>query len=87
MRGGTRVVADDLRVCSDCAQVIANGEISDGTDRGDRTAAAQVAVWGADAIGLVLAGTDDGPDPFSTAPCDGCGSTLAGERWDAAVIR
>lgn len=80
-----RVIADELLVCGDCAQVIANGEIDDGTDRGDEIAALQVEVWGADAWGLVLGDTDDMVD-FSTRRCDGCGTYLAGERFPAAVL-
>lgn len=79
------IIADDLLVCGECAQIISNGEISNGTNRGDEIAAAQVAVWGTDAGGLVLSGTDD-PHEFSKRQCDGCGTYLAGERFDAAVL-
>lgn len=78
-----RVIADELEVCEDCAQSIANGE---GTDELSRR---QVALWGADAWGLVLACGDEDEDTcptFSTRPCDGCGSTLAGSRHLAAVL-
>jgi hypothetical protein len=83
------VIADDLKVCVDCVQVIANGEINDGTDRGDEVAAAQVAIWGDDAIGLVLTGSIDDPGGelgFYWSSCDGCGSTLGGDRHAAAVL-
>ena len=79
------VAYDDLRVCGECAQILANGEIRDGReDDGASVAAAQVEQWGELARGLVLTG--DEPTPFSKAQCDGCGTTLAGERWDAAVL-
>lgn len=75
----------DLDVCDDCAQVIANGEINDGTDRGKDVADAQVRVWGLDAVHLVLACGENCSESFSWAPCDGCGSTLGGNRHPASV--
>lgn len=75
----------DLEVCDDCAQVIANGEINDGTDRDKEVADAQVRVWGSDAVHLVLACGEDCSESFSWAPCDGCGSTLGGNRHPASV--
>lgn len=86
------IIASDLWVCTDCAQIIANGEIRDGReDDGQSVADAQVAVWGELAIGLVLDyGEDEDEDnyviAFSAAPCDGCGELLASERMRAAVI-
>ena len=75
-----------LQVCGHCAQVIANGDISDGTDRGERVAAAQVAHLGADAARLVLACDGSECDDFSSSPCGACGETLAGERHGAAIL-
>lgn len=80
------IIADGLEVCGNCAQIIANGEINDGTDAGERTAAAQVGIWGKDAIGLVLDYDADFEPYFSYSSCDGCGSTLGGDRWPAAVL-
>ena len=79
------IIADDLHVCGSCAQVIANGEINDRTDEGDRIVALQVEIWGNDAWGLILDDTDDMVD-FSTRRCDGCGTYLAGERFPAVVL-
>lgn len=81
-----KIIAGELEVCSDCAQIIANGEINDGTDTGERTADAQVAKWGDDARGLVLADHEGFEPYFSWSDCDGCGSTLGGDRWPAAVL-
>jgi hypothetical protein len=76
------VVADGLEVCTDCALMIANGEGSE--DHARKVSS----VWGADAIGLVLTCSDeDCSPPFSWSRCDGCGSTLGGDRHEAAVIR
>lgn len=80
------IIADELKVCVDCAQIIANGEIDDGTDRGQIVADLQVQIWGADAFGLVLSGDLDEEPHFSWSSCDGCGSTLGGDRFDAAVL-
>lgn len=74
-------VYTDLSVCADCAMLIANGEDSDGV--AERVAER----WGDLAVHLVLScsGCDD--CGFSWASCDGCGSTLGGDRHAAAVIR
>ena len=81
------VVTDGLRVCVDCALLIANGEVtdSDGNDIAEQVAERQVAVWGNDARWLVL--TDYDEPFFSWSDCEGCGSTLGGDRMLAAVIR
>jgi hypothetical protein len=78
-------VSHDLDVCSDCRQLIANGDIEDGTDTGERVAAAQVQIWGPLAWNMVLSGTEDEPR-FMTSECDGCGETAHGDRWYASII-
>lgn len=79
-----KIIADNLSVCSDCVHIIANGEITDGReDEGQSVAEAQVSLWGDDAIGLALTGEDAG---FSWSACDGCGSTLAGDRHEAVCF-
>jgi hypothetical protein len=82
------VTHDDLSVCDDCAMMLANGELGMGDESADRAHAERIAAEWAGVPGtLVLAcGDDDGCDGFHTAPCDGCGSTLAGSRHAAAVI-
>jgi len=84
----TAILYDNLMVCDECALVIANGEIDDGTDRGQQIADAQVEQWGELAIGLTLACGDDEDecDYFSWRRCDGCGSTLGGGRHKAVVF-
>lgn len=73
----------ELSVCSDCIQIIANGEIDDGTDAGDRCADRQVAVWGSAVRHLVAGSAELG---FSWADCDGCESGLAGDRHQAYAL-
>lgn len=77
-------VTHDLAVCTDCVQIIANGEISDGTDTGDQVAAAQVVKWGDLAAHMVLGDTDE--PWFSWSSCDGCGSPLGGDRFNAHIL-
>lgn len=61
-----------LEICVDCLFYLANGEVTDG-EGNDITAAhgaAIASVWG-----------DAERDPwFSWSSCDGCGSTLGGDR-------
>jgi hypothetical protein len=79
------VDADNLEFCVDCVQAIANGE---GTDAHTE---AMVAIWGAGpngVIGLVLdLPIDEDFAPwFSWSRCDGCGSTLGGDRYPGAHL-
>lgn len=78
------IVTHDLDVCTDCRQLIANGDIEDGTDTGERVAAAQVQIWGPLAWHMVLGDTDE--PWFSMSDCDGCGSVLGGDRYHAHII-
>ena len=83
--------ADNLEFCTDCVQIIANGEVtgSDGNDITNRINAAQVEIWGQGidgALGLVLTCPDDCEGWFSWSPCDGCGSTLGGDRHPGAHL-
>lgn len=75
---------DSLAVCEDCAQIIANGEISAYEDNGAAVAAAQVAQWGEHAAHLVLGDLEG--SWFSWESCEGCGSTLGGERHSACIL-
>ena len=72
------VTHDDLLVCTDCVQLIANAEGT--TDLAERVARR----W-PDAH-LVLAGDLDTEAEFSHRTCDGCGDTLAGDRFPAAGL-
>jgi hypothetical protein len=68
------VTHDGLAICVDCVMLIANGE---GTDE---HCALVTARWGAR---LVLACEDDCEGWFSWRDCDGCGSSLGGDRHAA----
>lgn len=74
----------DLSVCSDCIQIMANGEINDGTDRGEQCADGMVRVWGDDARHLVPGDEELG---FSHSDCEGCGSPLGGDRHRAHLVK
>lgn len=86
--------ADNLEFCDDCVQAIANGE---GTDAHTE---AMVAIWGTGpngVVGLVLSSRckecidEECMDEeescegwFSWSRCDGCGSSLGGDRYPGA---
>jgi hypothetical protein len=78
-------ITEDLSVCLDCAGMIANGELGTGDENADREHAEKmVAVWGEGTdgvLGLVLNSDDEGH--FSWRRCDGCGSSLGGDRIGA----
>lgn len=72
-------------VCVDCVQVIANG-----VETSEQAAAAErmATIWSA--IGYLVLRFDD-PDNdfelgFSHYACDGCGSSLGGDRFAADVV-
>jgi len=79
------ILIDELWVCSDCAQIIANGpggmDLSEEEENrivealGDR-------YWVLDYDSETGAGIDD----FSRRQCDGCGSHLGGSRHRAVVF-
>jgi hypothetical protein len=74
----TAVTHDGLQVCTDCADVLANGGENVEPSHADTMSAEWAGVPGQ----LVLACTDDEEDcpTFTSRPCDGCGSRLAGSR-------
>lgn len=85
----TEYDATELSVCSDCIQLLANGEINDGEDTAEKCAAGQARVWGDDVTHLVPGGgseDDDGDRGFSWQSCDGCGSNLGGDRFQAFAV-
>ena len=69
-------MGDDLVICTDCVQLIANAEGTD--DLADRVARR----W--PDTHLVVAGGPETEAEFSRRACDACGSTLAGDRYPAA---
>lgn len=78
----TQAEAVDLKICVDCLQMIANGEGPEGHE------AAMTAHLGEGAdvtLGcLDPECDDDGTEGgFSWSSCDGCGSTLGGDRFHA----
>lgn len=85
------VDADNLEFCTDCVMLIANGEVfnSEGRDIAQEVSDRQVAIWGEGingVLGLVLACPEDCDGWFSWSQCDGCGSTLGGDRHPGAHL-
>jgi hypothetical protein len=80
-----RVIADNLWVCVDCIQFIANGELPDDSKRSTAIIAGHErelpAIW-------VNGGSELPTDQreFSWRPCACCGSKLGGDRYPAALI-
>jgi hypothetical protein len=78
-------ITTGVAVCQDCAMMLANGELGQGDDTADRIHAERIAKrW---SVGeLVLDCGEDCEGWFSWTECDGCGSTLGGDRHPAAYI-
>jgi hypothetical protein len=81
------ITHDNLSVCTDCTMMIANGELGQGDEAAEAVhVAAMVTLWGEGSAGvmsLVLNCDDDCEGHFSWQRCDGCGSTLGGDRHPA----
>jgi hypothetical protein len=73
----------ELSVCVDCVQLLANGEINDGTDAAERCADGQLRVWGPELKHMTLGGEELG---FSHESCNGCGNVLGGDRFRAWMM-
>jgi len=82
MNGGDMI---PLAVCVDCLQVAANG----------RDAGAEYAPGHSEAYAVAVAANGGEPVPafdeerghwFSWSPCQFCGSTLGGDRFDAVLV-
>lgn len=69
---------DEIEICQDCLFILANGEGP------DDVAEALAKRW---PVGTITLGRITDPDDpegfFSSSPCDGCGSTLGGDRYYA----
>lgn len=85
----TEFETHELAVCTVCLHLLANGEYNDGTDAAEVASAGMVRIWGDDARHLVPGGgrdDDDGERGFSWCSCDGCGSPLGGDRYQAYAL-
>jgi len=75
-------MADMLKisVCMDCIMLLANGEVCDGNgdDIADTVAAQIQGIW--EDVRLIPGGDDLG---FSWQDCQGCGTRLGGDRFEA----
>lgn len=88
----------DVDICTDCLMMIANGEIEDADVARNQQVAEEIArIW--DGYHLVPGSLNHGPDNhptdddcpcseswFSWSDCEGCGSTLGGDRHHAVAI-
>lgn len=70
----------ELAVCSDCIQLLANGDSGESTSR---AAEGMRRAWGDLAVHLVVGDEDFG---FSVDRCDGCGAEGGGERFGAVAV-
>ena len=78
----------DLAVCGDCLSLLANGTVSDDLDgAADEAHAARMdAQWPDVEITLgSVEPTDNDGLGFSWSACQGCGSTLGGDRYAATA--
>lgn len=73
----------ELEVCTMCIHLLANGEYDDGTNAVVIVADGIRRTWGANVSHLVPGSSDLG---FSWSSCDGCGSTLGGNRHEASAL-
>ena len=71
------ITHDGLELCVDCLIMVANGE---GTKEHAHIMAKR---WG---YSLVMSCEEDCEGYFSWASCDGCGSTLGGDRHPAIAF-
>ena len=80
-------VHNEIEVCSDCVQLIANGEMPvDNTGaQDDAMLAAIQSNWGELAVNICLGDTEE-YNEFSWSACDCCDSRLGGARYPAVVL-
>jgi hypothetical protein len=81
---------DELSVCGDCIDAIANDDFTaldyhySGEESAKRMRQIKRGITYLSTLGQLCAG--DLESEFSTAPCDCCGSRLAGERHAVTVL-
>lgn len=76
----------EISVCVDCCLLFETGEVhdADGNDITADVAGGVMSNWG-EASGRIVMSSDDEPG-FSWSKCEGCGSTLGGDRMKAVVL-
>jgi hypothetical protein len=83
-----KLIAKDIRVCSDCLSWIANGETGD--DETNKRCAQGVetllAYYEVDKGEVVPAGDENEDGFFSWCECDCCRNGLGGNRYLAAIL-
>lgn len=81
-------VTNEHMVCDDCRMVIANADYSGLSllDEPEGEQRAQEINRGLDKLGHVYPGDATRDDEFSSAPCDCCGTTLAGARHHCVTL-
>ena len=76
-----KTVALDLSVCLVCIHLLANGEFNDGTDAAEVCAAGIARLWGSEPPWNLVPGSEE--FGYRTSPCEGCGDTMHGDRFEA----
>lgn len=80
-------ITHEFLVCDDCVQIIANAATSEDTGSGSTDVAAEALAKNWPGVSLALASTDeDDHIDFSSTPCGGCDTTLAGGRTPAVAF-
>jgi|21_taG_2_1085346.scaffolds.fasta_scaffold03347_7 ribosomal protein L37AE/L43A len=81
---------DNIKVCVDCLQYIANGEFYYGQEDYDKELEEMEKVqqeFNALKQRVFLDCSEDAEDGFSIYPCGHCGSHLAGNRYKATLVQ
>lgn len=82
-----RVIDDNFMVCADCIMVIANGDWSGlefYEERSKRAAEIENGIENTE--GEIVPGDSENDREFSKAPCECCGSPLAGTRHHCVLL-
>lgn len=76
-----------IEVCIDCVTLLANGEVTDslGEDITFEHAAKVERTWGTARLTLGSVDEEEREPWFSSLPCKGCGTALAGDRTYATA--
>lgn len=73
----------DVKLCSDCVYRDANGD--DGEAPTDYEGL--LPEWSGYVFSMIRNGHGDAECFFGKSPCDGCGTGLAGDRWDYRAVQ
>jgi hypothetical protein len=80
------MLIDNLRVCVDCAMLIANGDARSGMDSATEARCRAGIAKESTVGGIWFLSGEDSEYAFSWRECDCCASRLGGARREAAVL-